>query len=659
MNIETVTLEFLRAGPRHNQLVSPLTQYLAVCGDAPVSRVTLPYEHGELERRLQELQYAVTSAGNGRRLSEVLDQTGRDIARLLSSVDGVVGAVNPQLDTPDTLTHLRIVLSASELAMLPFETSKSLTANGAGTTWLALQSRAPVCITRHIRSVSGDGVPWPTRPRILFIAGPDTPADQHRAALETAFWPWRDGKDSVAALCQVLVEPTLSEINQTLVVAATDGKPFTHVHLLAHGMQVDHSDRYSPVAVLLNEKEEAASGERLAAALTHGACGSNRLAVVTLASCDSGRQTTVRTTDASIAHELHDHGVPLVIASQFPLSKEGSVPFVAAFYAEHLWGRHPLVSMYDVRHRLFTEIGDTHDWASLVVYEALPGNLHEKLEEVRYWQARRALDGALKKLEDAPRTSDVNEMTSKSSPQVREVDACIRRMPTTGPFALECAGWRASAYKRRAQAAMAEALAKGEGEIARELLDECLLRLVDAREEYWRAARTFLSHSSERIREKSNLHWLLGQFISLDVVLGQPVDLTLLTVAEFAAKVDLDSHDEVEREWARASMMEFVLLRLAHTGVSDADRAAIAAKAIDHARTLVGNIGRRSDHVRLSSRQLARYATWWGNSEHQWALDRLGIRARPHWHATNGVVPTAVQLLAVLNGEGAVDDRRS
>ena len=51
MNIRTVTLEFLRAGPRHNQLLSPLTQYLAVCGDSPAGVVNLPYEHAVFERR--------------------------------------------------------------------------------------------------------------------------------------------------------------------------------------------------------------------------------------------------------------------------------------------------------------------------------------------------------------------------------------------------------------------------------------------------------------------------------------------------------------------------------------------------------------------------------------------------------------------------------
>jgi hypothetical protein len=55
MNIRTVTVELFRAAPRHNQLLSPLTQYLGVCGDAPAGRVTLPYEHRDMEQRKQWL----------------------------------------------------------------------------------------------------------------------------------------------------------------------------------------------------------------------------------------------------------------------------------------------------------------------------------------------------------------------------------------------------------------------------------------------------------------------------------------------------------------------------------------------------------------------------------------------------------------------------
>ena len=76
LHIETVSVELLRAGPRHNQLVSPLTQYLAVCGNAPAGRVSLRYEHGEIERLLQELRYKVEDPDDARRAGKVLDQLG-------------------------------------------------------------------------------------------------------------------------------------------------------------------------------------------------------------------------------------------------------------------------------------------------------------------------------------------------------------------------------------------------------------------------------------------------------------------------------------------------------------------------------------------------------------------------------------------------------
>ena len=132
MDIRTVTVELLRAGPRHNQLISPLTQYLGICGNAPAGRVTLPYEHGDLEQRLQELRYGVTSDADPSRPSKMLDRTGLEIADILSAIPGVSGLLNPENERPRTLTHLRIVLSASELAMLPFETSKVPTGGGSG-----------------------------------------------------------------------------------------------------------------------------------------------------------------------------------------------------------------------------------------------------------------------------------------------------------------------------------------------------------------------------------------------------------------------------------------------------------------------------------------------------------------------------------------------
>src|SRR5205085_2787200 len=64
--------------------------------------------------------------------------------------------------------------------------------------WLVVQTRPPVCVTRTIRTVSPEGVAWPPKPRILFISGdPDNvPFDDHRDALVDAIQPYRyPGRD--------------------------------------------------------------------------------------------------------------------------------------------------------------------------------------------------------------------------------------------------------------------------------------------------------------------------------------------------------------------------------------------------------------------------------------------------------------------------------
>src|SRR5262249_1927542 len=200
-----------------------------------------------------------------------------------------------------------------------------------------------------------------------------------------------------------LERATLTHITREVATAAQKGAPFSHVHILAHGARFDDADRYSPVGVAL--QNEVISGRRLATALTAVTdSGITRPVVVTLATCDSAKSPDVRTPDASLAHDLHDHGIPLVIASQFPLSVTGSVPFVERFYAGQLWGEHPLRSLYEVRLRLHGAMGpDVHAWASLVAYEAFPSDLPGQLEELRYSQARRAQECALSRLE-APLT---------------------------------------------------------------------------------------------------------------------------------------------------------------------------------------------------------------------------------------------------------------
>ena len=658
MEIRTVTVELLRAGPRHNQLISPLTQYLGVCGNAPAGQVTLPYEHGDLEQRLQELCYGVVDEHDPTRRSKILDRIGREVAEILSLIPGISGVLNPEEERAQTLTHLRIVLSASELALLPFEASKVPTGAGSAAVWLALQARMPVCITRHIRSVSAEGILWPNEPRVLFVAGPDTPIKEHRDALLKAMAPWQAADGSLDHRLVILEQATLKAVVDKLSDAAQDGKPFTHVHILAHGAPLVDEDRYSQVGLVLHG-EGVITGRRLATALTSlGDQGVSRPVVVTLASCDSGKVSDVRAMDASVAHDLHDQGIPLVVASQFPLTVEGSVPFVERFYQGQLWGEHPLISLYHVRLLLHSLMSpDTHDWASLVVYEAFPSNLSGQLDELCYWQARRAQEGALKRLEalveqgGGTPSMAMPGIQERYAAGIKDVEAMTARLPRRGPYALECSGLRAAAHKRIAQVAFKIALATdaGKGE-ADKLLSECQYRLYAARAGYWRATKSFLGPSSEPVRRKANLHWLLGQVLSLDVVLGRPLDAAYLTAARLAAEIDLESPHEEERAWAYVSLAEFALLELTDASMSTADRARHAEASVANASRVVELLGRNSEHAFTTARQFERYLDWWGNPALQSVLTKLGVPERPHWHVEYGIVPTAQRVVEILNG---------
>src|SRR6476660_1999572 len=117
-NVRRVSVEFLRPGPAHNQLLSPYTQYLAVCNDAGAAVVMVPYEHRVFERRLKELRY---ETGDQSDRLDMLHEIGTDLGRMLEAVPGLTGELAPDRDESDALVHLRLTLSAAELALLPFE----------------------------------------------------------------------------------------------------------------------------------------------------------------------------------------------------------------------------------------------------------------------------------------------------------------------------------------------------------------------------------------------------------------------------------------------------------------------------------------------------------------------------------------------------------
>ena len=658
MKIRPVSVELLRAGPPHGQLLSPLTPYLGVFGESAAKVVHFPYEHYQLERRLKQLRYDGGTEDDVAWRLELLRDTGVEIARVLGSLDGLPGALGSE-GRSDTLTHLRLVLSASELALLPWELARVPEETGLpAESWLLLQSHSPVCLTRHVRSVPTDRVEWPRKPRLLVVTGdPDElPFHEHLDALNRAIAPWLKpelfefgGRLWPKGSVTFLDNAAVANVEQTCRAAREDREPYTHVHVLAHGAEDESSERPS-YGLLLRDIEgdpEVVSGERFASALTGGGrCP----AVVTLATCDSANLGGVQAPGASFAHALHEAGVALVVASQFPLSMEGSGVLVERLYHGLFWGDNPLPLLHRIRgelHSVYTN--RSHDWASLVVYEALPADLDAQLQETAYVQTRQALETALREFEEA--TADGRAVTEEAARELAErVERARCKLPPEGPYSMECLGLQGASRKRLAEIewrwSRSPGLAEAEVE---ERLGRCRSVLWDAMQDYRQAATGFLRSVGETVHRKATLHWVLVQAVALGTLLGEDFDglgEEYWAAARLSAEIYLDHESREERAWAHGSLAELWLLRLATAAPED--RREIAGRAVEHARRLLRLFPRRgSFEVFSTRRQFKRYLEWWGTEALGGHLERTGID-RGGWRGEDGVVETARRIVDVL-----------
>jgi CHAT domain len=659
ISVRAVNVEFLRPGPPHNQLLSPLTQYLAICGDSGAGVVKVPYEHAAFERKLKELRYDTGDAAD--RLA-MLHDVGVDMGRILGSVPGLPGALMIDPGKQGTLIHLRLTLSAAELAYLPFELAKvPIGPDATAESWLAIQTRPPVCMTRNIRTVSPEGVQWPERPRILFVAGDpsDVPFAEHRDALVAAIrdfqYPVSDDEKissdgarvQYGSLLTILVNPTLAD-----VLAECRMQAYTHVHLLTHGDQYASApDTYGLVLRGPDGESDVVSGERFASALTSvGAGRIHRPSVVTVASCDSGNVGTVTIPGASFAHALHQSGIPLVVASQFPLSKEGSVPLAGTLYQGLLWGEHPLILLQRLRaelHARYTSVW--HDWASLVVYEALPQALNDQLETLKYFQAKRAMEAGLQRIDLA-----ILGRTKESLPELNEaIERAALRMPLNGQYEIECVGLRASSMKRRAQCAFTLAFQASQGEVKPwrnqfELLEQAWL-------DYDVAVRGLLVNDGRATQRFATLHWVLVQVVCLAAALGKDYDEERWIAAKLCADLHRRHKDPEQCAWAHASLAELWLLRLCRPDVSTEDRERFKNSALEHADEVIRIYPSRSEFPVLSTlRQFRRYANWWGSEAYGAGLVKHNGGRHVSWEEC-GLISTARLLIGKLERKAATD----
>ncbi|MCG8458254.1 MAG: CHAT domain-containing protein [Holophagales bacterium] len=637
--VRTVTLELLRHGPAMAQMLSSDTEYLALCGGHAPETVQLALEHDGLVASLRGLCYEEAEAEREMQL----ETTARRMTDLLGRVPGLLAELAGHAAAGARMVQLRLVIAGDELAMLPFELAEvPRGAPGAGQP-LVLQSDLPICLTRQVRRVGTGALGWPERPRVLFAyAEPDdvgsVPHGEHRRSLEHLLGPWIPPRRQPppGALTWDRQQPQLVVLRRASfedLHLACARESFTHVHLLAHGAPFERGGRRSFGVAFHHpeepERHEAVDGERLALAL-RGDQVAGGPAVVTLASCDSANAGTLAEGGSSVAHELHQAGIPLVVASQFPLSVEGSVELVRRFYGDLLWGSDPRRALFDLRRSLRLGRPRSHDWASLVAYASLPEDLGPRLARHRIRQANAAVhnsldwaDHLMARITEDP-DPEPEEWESELSAVLAKLEAAKERLAGVSAERHEDFGLRASAEKREAQVLhlAATRLPHERSEAQKELARRSLEALEEARAHYRQAFRSDL-----------RANWAVAQYLCLCQVLGRPDPRRreLWVMGRMAAENDLEQGPSSARQepwtddpapgrravWAHSTLCELLVLGMLLPGVAGEpdDEPAPEVLALEHAAKLAEMADRFSIDVYATRQQLLRYRPWFARLE--------------------------------------------
>ncbi len=612
----SLEIELLRTGMDYNHVLSPDEKYLALCGSHPPSNFTVSLIQKEFNDYVKQLRYGNQDKAAVEAARTALEKVVRGI------FEGI--PMLPAEAKGDGWLHLRLIIMPRELGLLPFEfslTPKGL--KGEGDKPLLLNPERRTTITREIRQTANRGYVWPTIPRVLFAwasPGRPVPHDGHRDKLLEILRPWmrpladnaEPVPNSAPWFCE-LANASLDDIREEI-----KKKPYTHVHILAHGTDIlDDDGRHFALALCKQgstKEMEAVDGTALASALAPEGSEVPRPAVVTVSACDSSNDGTPILPGASLAHALHNCSIPYVLGSQFPLTQKGSVELVGEFYPRLFCGEDPRTALSHAREALHRFDPSAHDWASLVAYARFPEDLEHQLAAVELAVVLESMktanawtDHVLKHGAKTEKTlGEVETRLDKAIKDLKELlglppegfipqDSGQAKDPVLYP---EHLGLLGSAYKRKAEHLYR--LVPHRPEQADGLRAQSVLAVEEARQWYGRGHDEFLAH-----------HWTGCQYLSLTAVLKGTLveELQRWAVVEYSAKKDLN--DPKQRMWALGTMAEMHLLRplTLPPGMSEATEQG----ALETAKTYLNELAEKGSAFEKESttRQLERYMTWW------------------------------------------------
>ena len=595
--MKSLMVEFLRSGDPSEGTINRGREYLITTGpESPVREIKMPCSHNDVSNHLAHLRYISPEHSEAeaiRNLSEIVT----DVLELPRRLNGE----ELQLD---------LVVTVAEIGALPFEAA--MDADGE---LMFVDPGRVVVPTRRVRQERKERpLPWPTKPRVLFAyanvesqkEAARVPCEEHSEALRMALRPWLEplegnpqgtAQDPSSVLVE-LPEATLERVRETLVQARSENKPFTHVHFLAHGSRSKRDlilpDKFEFLLRLRNGSRGAVTAEELADAI-HSEDGMPH--VVTLAVCDGANPANPAYGVESMAQRLHRKGVPVVVASQLPLTIKGSVLLTQEFYSCLLSGndvRHALHSTRVKLHKEESEAG--FDWLSMVAYVQLPEGYAEfldgapfravlaSLDTVNSW-AERFEENRFRKSEDLKlvverleeRSEELGRMLGSSNGNLSESSRS------------EGWGLLGSAKKRMAELCFVRSLSNG---------GDC----QDCRER----SRRLLEEARDAYAKYRQIDWNGAQWLALDMVLrGQYEQPWRWHALVDAAQVRARCPSEY---WAFGSLTELYLLGSPGVGGS---RLKEARRSLQEMMKRVRRLAQDDFPIRSARRQITRYRDWW------------------------------------------------
>ncbi|MBL7189180.1 MAG: CHAT domain-containing protein [Phycisphaerae bacterium] len=443
------------------------------------------------------------------------------------------------------------------------------------------------------------------------------PLREHVWALRDALAPWVKWEETAAERLHHVKEylTVLPEASLEEITAACAEGDYTHVHILAHGADYEHSGvrRFGVALNAAHDKNtvDIVGGRKLAAALrTTRTCGqgNSQPSVVTLATCDSGNAGSVVAPGGSIAHDLHAAGIPWVFASQFPLTKRGSVKLTRNLYSRLLHGDDPRRVLHEVRNLMYLGERGDHDWASLIAYASIPSSFSQ---EVSWFRMRQTRDAIRIDLDRASRAREEDVEKSVKSARKRAADWRATLPPKDSPYQkdhdvrVECLGISGATEKQLAE------LFYNEQDHDKEL----------------EALEKALHFYEQAITEKADSYWPASQYLSLSAILGRDPEPALWMETLHGVERNLTSNDQAERAWTYGTIAELELLGVYHLrGIDKLEKtpAKVKKSIIDNFKKIVDLAGRDSFNVFSTWRQFTRYCEWWNEK-----LPALADIARP------------------------------